>query len=101
MDLQYLYAFEEMGELVQALSKYLRKKTKHKIDEQEKLIDNIAEEICDVQLCLDQLKLHFDCWDRVREYQDFKIKRANERVKKHDSELQMEKPKLTHKPKTS
>lgn len=42
---------EECGELVQAISKYIRYYDKSDGKEQAKLLDNLAEEMADVQVC--------------------------------------------------
>lgn len=42
---------EECGELVQAISKYIRYYNEGNSEEQAKLLDNLAEEIADVQVC--------------------------------------------------
>ena len=66
---QIIMAMEEMSELTQALSKYIRGK-----DNQ----DNIAEEIADVYIMLSQLMLMFNNGYEVDEYIGKKIKRLKE-----------------------
>lgn len=68
---QLIMAMEEMSELVQALSKDIRGKTD---------IENIAEEIADVEIMLAQLKIIFDCKDRVNSKRCRKISRLEERL---------------------
>lgn len=66
-------AMEEMGELIQAIVKYRRKNTVQNLD-------NIAEEIADVQIMLDQLKIIYNCEHRVKEQMLTKQARLHERI---------------------
>ena len=66
---QKLIAIEEMSELIKALSK----DTRYPNDPE--VLDNVAEEIADVLIMLDQLKLIFQCSDAVREHKRKKTKR--------------------------
>lgn len=68
---QLIMAMEEMSELIQALSKDIRGKTD---------IENIAEEIADVEIMLAQLKIIFDCKDKVNSKRCRKISRLEERL---------------------
>ena len=63
---QLLKAIEELGELIQALAKSDR--------------DNIAEEMADVRIMLDQLEIMFGNGAEVREWELKKLKRLDERV---------------------
>lgn len=65
-----LVTIEELSELTQALVKYLRT--------DEYAVHNVEEEIADVQIMLDQLKLSFDV-KLIAEWDDMKIKRIAER----------------------
>ena len=65
--------FEEMSELQKELCKFKRGKSN---------ISNIAEEIADVKIMLEQMELAFDIKDKVKFQKDLKIKRRlEERIK--------------------
>ena len=64
--LQSVVAMEEMGELIQEISKDLRGKGD---------IDHLAEEIADVQIMLDQLSIMHDCSFKVAEIKAAKVER--------------------------
>lgn len=64
--------FEEMSELQKELCKFKRGKSN---------ISNIAEEIADVKIMLEQMELAFDIKDKVKSQKDLKIKRLEERIK--------------------
>lgn len=64
--------FEEMSELQKELCKFKRGKSN---------ISNIAEEIADVKIMLEQMELAFDIEDKVELQKDLKIKRLEERIK--------------------
>ena len=61
---QQLKAIEELSELIQALAK---------ADDP----DNIAEEMADVRIMLDQLELMFDNHSQVRQWEFRKLQRLN------------------------
>lgn len=44
----------------------------------------IVDEIADVTICLEYLKMIFDCEDDVRERIDFKIQRTEVRIEKSE-----------------
>ena len=76
---QLLMICEEMGELIQAISKMERlmdgkdKKNKHK--------QHIIEEIADVQIMLDELMLYYDIDpDEVKNLKSEKIQRLKKRM---------------------
>lgn len=69
--LQLIVAVEEMSELTKEICKFNR----GKVD-----IPAIAEEIADVTIMLEQLKLIFGCGDEVDKQIDYKIKRLSERM---------------------
>ena len=78
---QKLIAIEEMSELTKALCKDTR------YPETTAVLDNVAEEIADVrimldQLMLDQLEYIFDCSAKVEEYRKKKIYRLVDRINK-------------------
>lgn len=63
-------AIEELGELIVALSR----------QESRRDIDNIAEEIADVQIMLDQLKMIFEISNLVKRMREEKIDRLEKRL---------------------
>ena len=64
-------AFEEMAELQKELCKHARGKDN---------LEEIAEEIADVTIMLEQLRLIFNVNEKVCEYMDQKILRLRERL---------------------
>ena len=70
---QIIVAIEEMAELTQALTKYLRT---------DQLCDNIAEELADVEIMTEQLRLIFDKLkydiDRHKEAKIFRLQKKLE-----------------------
>ena len=69
---QVIMVFEEMAELQKELTKFLRGNW---------IGDNIAEEIADCEIMLDQMKLLFDIEELVDMNKKYKLKRLAERVK--------------------
>ena len=69
--LQIAMVFEEMSELQKELCKYLRGKYSPA---------NIAEEIADVEIMLEQMKMLFCCTDEVRNERRRKVERLKERL---------------------
>lgn len=66
---------EESGELFKALNTCLRKSSKGQSDDT--IRDNIVEEIADVTIMLEQMKIAFDVSDaEVEKIMDFKINRT-------------------------
>lgn len=70
-DLQMLMAIEEMSELTKEICKYKR----HGF-----YVDNIAEEIADVTIMLEQLKMMFDVYPEVETNIDLKLQRLEKRL---------------------
>ena len=70
-DAQIKMMFEEMSELQHALCKHLRGKNNE---------DNIAEEIADVQIMLDQMIILFECEQKAKMYYSEKIKRLADNI---------------------
>lgn len=68
---QIMMVFEEMSELQKELCKYLRGKYSPA---------NIAEEIADVEIMLEQMKMLFCCTDDVRNERRRKVERLKERL---------------------
>lgn len=71
---QITMVFEEMSELQKELCKFLRGNT------DANTLSNIAEEIADVEIMLDQMKLEFECADAVEEWRAQKVARLRERL---------------------
>lgn len=71
-------AVEEMAELIQAINKTRR------YPDSVKARDNLAEEIADVAIMLEQLILIYDCGDEVFTWKGRKIKRIAEHLMKYD-----------------
>lgn len=69
--LQISMVFEEMSELQKELCKYLRGKYSPA---------SIAEEIADVEIMLDQMKMLFCCAEDVRSVRRRKVERLKERL---------------------
>lgn len=72
---QLIMAMEEMAELIQTLSKDIRGKTD---------IENISEEIADVEIMIEQLKIIYDCKDKVNDKRCRKISRLEERLNNYE-----------------
>lgn len=70
---QITMVFEEMSELQKELCKYLR-------GDDAVTIANIAEEIADVEIMLDQMKLYFKCGAEVMDWRKRKIERLQRRL---------------------
>ena len=66
---------EECAELIQALMKPRSPR---------EIIESVVDELADVSIMLEQLKLIFFCADQVEERIDFKIKRQLERIEKEN-----------------
>ncbi len=69
---QKIKCIEEMGELIQALSKSL-------LDNK----NNVEEEIADVEIMLTQLKIIYSLNDVIN-WRNYKLKRLRERILKHE-----------------
>lgn len=72
---QMFMSIEEMGELIQALSKNFRG-----IEN----VNNIAEEIADVEIMIDQLKIIFGVEKEVEEFRTIKLERLKKRLKRSE-----------------
>lgn len=68
---QIVMVFEEMSELQKELCKYLRGKYSPA---------SIAEEIADVEIMLEQMKMLFCCTEDVRSVRKRKVERLKERL---------------------
>jgi len=80
-----LQTIEEMGELAQAICKYQRIETGDKTcnKQQFDIAYNIAEEIADVEICLEQLKYLMYNSHLVDIIKTQKLKRTKERLEKN------------------
>lgn len=70
-DAQTVMVFEEMAELQKELCKHVRGKEN---------VEQIAEEIADVQIMLEQMIILHDCEEAVKEYKRSKIERLKIRM---------------------
>lgn len=52
---QYDQAIEEMGELIVAINKYKRQQLYGEYKGRSDIVDNLAEELADVRMCLEQI----------------------------------------------
>ena len=75
IDNQLFKAIEECSELIKAICKF-------KEDPNEKHKNDIAEEMADVEIMLDGLRLVFNMDYRIDQNKKFKIERLKERVEK-------------------
>lgn len=75
-------AIEEMAELTKALCKYKRAQA---TCEKDAAIGNIIEEMGDVQIVLDQLKIIFK--NDTKQMQNFKLQRLEKRLSWYEGEI--------------
>ncbi len=76
---QIMMVFEEMAELQDVLCKFLR----GRVDGD--TLANIAEEIADVGIMLDQMAIEFKVEDAVAEQRAYKVRRLRERIENGNS----------------
>ena len=76
MNKQLDVAIEELSELLQAICKVKRYACPH-----EDYLINLAEEMADVEIILEELKLMFDNEDNVKEWKISKLDRLERRLK--------------------
>lgn len=74
---QITIMFEEMSELQKELCKYLRSAYPRNIE----IVAHIAEEIADVEIMLEQMKLLFEIDNAVEKFKSVKVERLKERLK--------------------
>ena len=72
--MQITVAFEEMSELQKELCNYLRGSGSQ---------ENIAEEIADVEIMMEQMKMLFNCEAAVLQVREKKVKRLKERIEQN------------------
>lgn len=70
---QICMVFEEMAELQKELCKSLRRKENK---------SEIAEEIADVEIMLEQMKILFDIEEGVKKHKEFKTSRLKDRLER-------------------
>lgn len=71
-DKQIIVAIEELSELQKELCKYLRDKYNE---------ENLIEEIADVEIMLEQIRIYFDLDEKeINKIKDFKLERTKERM---------------------
>lgn len=82
IDIQQIVAMEELGELIQAISKIARWECNQSEDIETLLeyIDNLAEEIADVEIMLEQLKQCHGCHIQVGDYKRRKLEKLKSMV---------------------
>jgi NTP pyrophosphatase (non-canonical NTP hydrolase) len=78
-DAQIDMCVEEASELIQAICKYKRANGPQKV---EAAILHIAEEVADVEIMLEQLKLMLGIEEQVNIEKDFKMTRLEDRLSK-------------------
>ena len=76
---QYDQAIEEMAELIVAINKYKRKCLFGEYKNNPKIEDNLAEEIADVKMCLEQLE-HYMGEEKVSNIFDKKMQKLIEEI---------------------
>ena len=81
---QIRMVFEEMAELQKELCKHLRGK------EPFEQIIRIAEEIADVEIMLDQMKILFKLNEAVESHKEYKIFRLNQNLNKEEGGIKHE-----------
>ena len=73
--MQITVAFEEMSELQKELCKYIRGSGSK---------ENISEEIADVEIMMEQMKMIFNCEAAVLQVREKKVKRLKERIEQNE-----------------
>ena len=82
---QYDQCVEEMGELIVAINKYKRKVLYKEYKGDNKIIENIVEEIADVSICLEQMRYFFKDYG-IDEMIDKKMEKFIGQIKKMEQE---------------
>lgn len=82
IDIQQIVAMEELGELIQAISKIARWECNQSEDVETLLeyIDNLAEEIADVEIMLEQLKQCYGCHIQADDYKRRKLEKLKSMI---------------------
>lgn len=79
-DAQMDMCIEEMSELTKAILKLRRYQKAHEGDCTKALLDNIAEEVADVEIMLEQVKIMLECENEVNEQKKYKLIRLKARL---------------------
>lgn len=79
-DAQERQLIEEMAELTQALNKFWRFRNGYIDGDRAAIVDNIAEEIADVEICLEQVKEFRNLKKEVKRWTEKKLNREVERI---------------------
>ena len=74
--MQIIVAIEEMAELTKELCKQLRGRDN---------LQEIAEEIADVNIMMEQQQIIFDCAERVKDYENAKLQRLRGRLEAEEA----------------
>lgn len=84
LEKQMIKTVEELAELEQALCKAIIRLTDYdplaSFQKDLESVNNIFEEIADVEIMLEQLKMMYNCFDEVSEWKDKKIVRLQKRL---------------------
>lgn len=82
VEIQQIVAMEELGELIQAISKIARWECSQSEDLEtlSEYIDNLAEEIADVEIILEQLKQCHGCHIQVNNHKRKKLDKLKSMV---------------------
>lgn len=82
VEIQQIVAMEELGELIQAISKIARWECSQSEDLETlfKYIDNLSEEIADVEIILEQLKQCYGCHIQVNDHKRKKLDKLKSMV---------------------
>ena len=82
VEIQQIVAMEELGELIQAISKIARWECSQSEDLETlfKYIDNLSEEIADVEIILEQLKQCHGCHIQVNDHKRKKLDKLKSMV---------------------
>jgi NTP pyrophosphatase (non-canonical NTP hydrolase) len=79
-DAQIIQTVEELNELASALLQFRRKRETAADD-----LRNVLEEIADVEIMIDQLRLIFEeCKFEIDIWKDYKLKKLKQRIKEND-----------------
>lgn len=78
IDIQQIVAMEELGELIQAISKIARWECS--LETLSECIDNLAEEIADVEIMLEQLKQCYGCHIQANDHKRRKLDKLKSMV---------------------
>lgn len=86
-EIQFQFAVEEMGELLQAICKYKRKRLTGNEEKIEEALENLQEEIADVALNMEQLAYMFG-QEEIEKIKKSKLERALKRAQEKNTEIE-------------